>query len=130
MVRDVHILSGYVDAFSVLKDHFHYITDSIYHNWDAALAPVHPAGCAPHSMGAAVVIVSGPIPFPRHNLTALVAVSNHNSPLAAHQVPDSTVQCLLLHDWLQSMRIDGVVGYPLSTRHKTQRFSQDVVGFL
>ena len=40
---------------------------SIFHNWDAAQAPMHPAGCAHRSMGAAAVIVSGPIPFPHHD---------------------------------------------------------------
>ena len=114
----------------MLKDRFHYIIDSIYHNWNAALDLVHPAGRAPHSTGAVSVIVSGSIPFPRHNLPASVAASNHNSPLAVHQVPDSTVQYLLLHDLLQSMRIDGVDEHLLSTRHKTQRFFQDVIGFL
>ena len=129
-MRENWSLSGYADAFCVLTGDFPCITDNTSHSLDAVLPAMLPANCAPRSRDAVVVIVSGPIPFPHHDLYALVCVSNHNTLPGVHREPDSTMQYYCPDDWLRSMHIADADGYRLSTRHKTQRFPKNVVCFV
>ena len=130
VMRENWSLSGYADAFCVLTGDFPCITDNTSHSLDAVLPAMLPVNCAPRSRDAVVVIVSGPIPFPHHDLYALVCVSNHNTLPGVHREPDSTMQYYCPDDWLRSMHIADADGYRLSTRHKTQRFPKNVVCFV
>ena len=123
-------MSGYLDAFCASADDFLCIADNIFHSLDVVFPAVRPAGCALRNTDAVVVSASGPIPFPRRDLYALVCVSNHNTLPGARRASDSTMQYCCSDDWLRSMRITVAGEHRLSTRHKTQRFPKNIVCFV